>query len=193
MEGPNSLEGNKPITDTSIVSNNILPSINQFKFIKTNPELVKINSKPFIYSISFYSLLLLPIIIIIIIVGFFKSNKITSSERAEHNSRRTNKLARKYLSEAKKNLDKKDLFYVSLEKALHNFLKSKLSIETSDYSKHRISELLVEKNVDKESKQLFITLIENCEYARYTPASNVTINKDYKNAVKVISELDKVI
>jgi hypothetical protein len=189
LEGPNSLEGNKPITDTSIV----LPSINQFKFIKTNPELVKINSKPFIYSISFYSLLLLPIIIIIIIVGFFKSNKITSSERAEHNSRRTNKLARKYLSEAKKNLDKKDLFYVSLEKALHNFLKSKLSIETSDYSKHRISELLVEKNVDKESKQLFITLIENCEYARYTPASNVTINKDYKNAVKVISELDKVI
>ena len=193
LEGPTSFESNKPSTDSSIISNNILPSINQFKFIKTNPELIKINSKPFIYSISFYLLLLLPIVIIIIIIVFFKSKKITSSEREEHNSRRANKLARKYLSEAKKNLDKKDLFYVSLEKALHNFLKSKLSIETTDYSKQRISELLLEKNIGKEPKQLFITLIENCEYARYTPASNVAINKDYENAVKVISEIDKVI
>ena len=193
LEGPTSFESNKPSTDSSISSNNILPSINQFKFIKTNPELIKINSKPFIYSISFYLLLLLPIVIIIIIIVFFKSKKITSSEREEHNSRRANKLARKYLSEAKKNLDKKDLFYVSLEKALHNFLKSKLSIETTDYSKQRISELLLEKNIGKEPKQLFITLIENCEYARYTPASNVAINKDYENAVKVISEIDKVI
>ena len=193
LEGPTSFESNKSSTDSSIISNNILPSINQFKFIKTNPELIKINSKPFIYSISFYLLLLLPIIIIIIIIVFFKSKKITSSEREEHNSRRANKLARKYLSEAKKNLDKKDLFYVSLEKALHNFLKSKLSIETTDYSKQRISELLLEKNIGKEPKQLFITLIENCEYARYTPASNVAINKDYENAVKVISEIDKVI
>ena len=193
LEGPTSFESNKSSTDSSIISNNILPSINQFKFIKTNPELIKINSKPFIYSISFYLLLLLPIVIIIIIIVFFKSKKITSSEREEHNSRRANKLARKYLSEAKKNLDKKDLFYVSLEKALHNFLKSKLSIETTDYSKQRISELLLEKNIGKEPKQLFITLIENCEYARYTPASNVAINKDYENAVKVISEIDKVI
>ena len=193
LEGPTSFESNKSSTDSSIISNNILPSINQFKFIKTNPELIKINSKPFIYSISFYLLLLLPIVIIIIILVFFKSKKITSSEREEHNSRRANKLARKYLSEAKKNLDKKDLFYVSLEKALHNFLKSKLSIETTDYSKQRISELLLEKNIGKEPKQLFITLIENCEYARYTPASNVAINKDYENAVKVISEIDKVI
>ena len=107
LEGPTSFDSNKPSTDSSIISNNILPSINQFKFIKTNPELIKINSKPFIYSISFYLLLLLPIVIIIIIIVFFKSKKITSSEREEHNSRRANKLARKYLSEAKKNLDKK--------------------------------------------------------------------------------------
>jgi len=102
LEGPTSFESNKPSTDSSIISNNILPSINQFRFIKTNPKLIKINSKPFIYSISFYLLLLLPIVIIIIIIVFFKSKKITSSEWEEHNSRRANKLARKYLSEARK-------------------------------------------------------------------------------------------
>ena len=34
---------------------------------------------------------------------------------------------------ARKNLDNKDVFYIALEKALHNFLKSKFSIETFDY------------------------------------------------------------
>jgi hypothetical protein len=50
-----------------------------------------------------------------------------------------------------------------------------------------------EKNIQNESIKSFINLIENCEYARYTPASNVAINNDYENAVKVISEIDKQI
>ena len=87
----------------------------------------------------------------------------------------------------------KDLFYVALEKALHNFLKSKLSIETADYSKEKIKNLLLNKNVQNESVDLFIMLIENCEYARYAPASDVGISNDYENAVNVIAEIDKQI
>ena len=52
---------------------------------------------------------------------------------------------------------------------------------------------MANKNIQTESIGLFIILIENCEYARYTPASNVAINNDYENAVKVISEIDKQI
>jgi len=114
-----------------------------------------------------------------------------SSDLKGFKSRRANKLAKKYLSEAKINLIKKDIFYISLEKALHNFLKSKLSIETSDYTKEKINRLMKEKNIENDSIESFIKLIENCEYARYTPASNVAINNDYENAVKVISEIDK--
>ena len=105
----------------------------------------------------------------------------------------TNKLAKKYLSDAKISLKKKDLFYIALEKALHNFLKSKLSIETSDYTKEKIIGLMTEKNIESKSIELFIKLIENCEYARYTPASNVAINNDYEDAVNVISEIDNQI
>ena len=74
------------------------------------------------------------------------------------------------------------MFYVALEKALHNFLKSKLFIETSDYSKEKISKLLYSKDIEKESLELFIKLIENCEFARFTPASEFKINNDYENA-----------
>jgi hypothetical protein len=193
LEGPLSLDENNINTINTQSSNNILPSINQFKFIKTDSDLVKINSKPFIYSLSFYLILIFPVLAILLLVIFFKSNNITSSKLKESKSRRANKLAKKYLSEARKNLENKDMFYVALEKALHNFLKSKLFIETSDYSKEKISKLLYSKDIEKESLELFIKLIENCEFARFTPASEFKINNDYENAVKVITKIDKEI
>ena len=192
LEGPTLLT-EKVDPQNSTIPSNILPLINQFKFIKTKPNLVNINSSSFINSTYFYIIIFLPFFIIILIVIFFKSKKITDSDLKKYKSISTNKLAKKYLFEAKKNLDKRDMFYVSLEKAMHNFLKSKLSIETSDYSKERIQDLLKNRNVDDDTQKLFIRLIENCEFARYTPASNVAINKDYENAVKVISELDNLL
>ena len=193
LEGPLSLDENN-INITNIQnSNNILPSINQFKFIKTDSDLIKINSKPFIYSLSFYLILIFPLLAILLLFIFFKSNNIRSSKLKESRSRRANKLAKKYLSDARKNLENKDMFYVALEKALHNFLKSKLFIETSDYSKEKISKLLYSKDIEKESLELFIKLIENCEFARFTPASEFKINNDYENAVKVITKIDKEI
>ena len=193
LEGPMSLdESNTNIPNTE-TTKNILPSLNQFKFIKTESDFVKINSKPFIYSISFYSILIFPILLILILLIFFKSKNISILKLKESKSRRANKLAKKYLSDARKNLDNKDVFYIALEKALHNFLKSKFSIETFDYSKEKIYNLLLRKEIEKESLELFIKLIENCEFARFTPASNVAINNDYENAVQVITEIDKVI
>ena len=45
------------------------------------------------------------------------------------------------MSEAKKNLHSKELFYESLHKSLHNYLKAKLHIETSEFSKEKIQDL----------------------------------------------------
>ena len=193
LEGPLSFQEKNINSSSTTKSKNILPSINQFKFIKTDSDLVKINSKPFIYSLSFYLILIFPVLAILLLFIFFKSNNISSSKLKESRSRRANKLAKKYLSDARKNLENKDMFYVALEKALHNFLKSKLFIETSDYSKEKISKLLYSKDIEKESLELFIKLIENCEFARFTPASEFKINNDYENAVKVITKIDKEI
>lgn len=193
MEGPISL--NQINKENNIDSNlkNILPSIDQFKFIKTSTNLTKINTPTFIYSNTFYILLAIPFLIIVVLIIFFRSKKISKSEMLDFKSKRANKLAKKYLSEAKNNLDKKDVFYISLEKALHNFLKSKLAIETSEYSKERIYKLLSKRNINNQTLSSFLKLIENCELARYTPASDVTINNDYENAVNVISEIDKIL
>jgi len=194
LDGPTSFsQDNSSFKSTNNTFNNISSSKAQFKFLKTKPNLILVDSKKFIYSTIFYVLILIPIAIILIVLIFIKSKKTLTLDDNSFKVRRANKLAKKYLSEAKINLSKKDNFYISLEKALHNFLKSKLSIETSDYTKEKIIGLMNEKNIQNESIKSFIKLIENCEYARYTPASNVAINNDYENAVKVISEIDKQI
>ena len=194
LEGPSSYsQNNIDLKSSNSITNEISNSKNEFKFIKTKPGLTLLKKSNFIYSMTFYLLLLFPIALIILVLLFFKSKKPSLSEIKDYKSRRANNLAKKYLLESKISLEKKDVFYIALEKALHNFLKSKFLIETSEFNKVKITRLLSEKNIKKESIELFINLIENCEFARFTPASDVAVNNDYKNAVKVISEIDKQI
>ena len=107
--------------------------------------------------------------------------------------RKADKLAKKYLSSAKKALGSKDDFYIALERAFHNYLKSKLNIETSEFNKEKITILLTERQVSQQTVLEFISILENCELARYTPITQVTMENDYKKSVKIISQIDKQI
>jgi hypothetical protein len=102
-----------------------------------------------------------------------------------------NRLSKKYLGEAKKNLTDKPLFYDALERALYNYLKSRLKISTDDFSKKKISEILADKNLNRDEIKSFIDLLENCEAARYAPASDTKMKQDFDDALTVIANIDK--
>jgi len=102
-----------------------------------------------------------------------------------------NKLAKKYLGSAKKNLKNKILFYDALERALHNYLKAKLSIETFDFNKEKIRQLLKEKSLSSDDIDSFINLLENCEIARYSPATDAKMQQDFDQALNVIATIDR--
>jgi len=76
---------------------------------------------------------------------------------------------------------------------MHNFLKAKLHIETSDMSKSNIQQLLASRNVNAQTIIDFITLTENCELARYAQSSSTAIQQDFDKAVEIISDLEKQI
>jgi hypothetical protein len=165
----------------------------QFKFIKLKTSLQSVNGIDFFGSKLFYSLLFLPFLILPLIIVLKKKKEAIDGDVAGNRIRRNNKLAKKYLSQAKKQINNKEPFYVALEKAMHNFLKAKLHIETSEMSKENIKELLLSRNSNPDSVNDFIALTENCEIARYAPSSSVTIQQDYDKAVLIISELEKQI
>lgn len=165
----------------------------QFQYIKLKTSLEKIRKKDFLGSTMFYTLLCLPLLIIPIIVLLKKKKEAIDGDVAGNKIRLSNKLAKKYLSEAKTQINNKEPFYIALEKAMHNFLKAKLHIETSEMSKDKIQEILLSKKVQPETVTAFINLTENCEFARYAPASSVAIQQDYEKAVTIISDLEKQI
>jgi hypothetical protein len=171
----------------------LVTSSEQFEFIKLKTELEPMDSKGFFGSTLFYILTLLPLLGIPLLILLKRRNDSMANDVTGNKIRLSNKLAKKYLSEAQKEIQNKEPFYIALEKALHNFLKAKLNLETSEMSKDKIRELLASKNVNSETVASFITLTENCEFARYAPTSSVAIQQDYDKAVAILSDLEKQI
>jgi hypothetical protein len=162
-----------------------------FAFIKQKTSLSNIKSDDFLGSTLFYVLLFLPFLLIPIVVLFKKRKEASDSDIVGNKKKKSNALAKKYLTEAQKQINNKEPFYIALEKALHNFLKAKLSIETSEMSKDKITEILKLRNANMDTISDFIALTENCEFARYAPSTSVTIQQDYDKAVEIISSLEK--
>jgi hypothetical protein len=184
---PNKLKENTSNENTISLAND------QFKYIKTSVKLISINRPKFFKTSLFWCLTGIPFLLIpiIILIGTARRKKLSDVEGKRF--RKATKLAKKYLSEAKNNLGKQEAFYEALERALHNYLRAKLDLVTSEFSKEKITILLAERKVKEVVISDFIGLLKSCEFARYTPTSNVTIKQDYKKAVGVISNIDKQI
>jgi len=193
-DGPLNGVSNKEKEDlTASNKQSVAVSGSQFASFKTNTSLVAVESVNFFKSKMFWSLLLLPFLAIPLAIFVRRKKDERDGDVVGNRIRKANKLARKYLSAAKKNLGHKEDFYNALERALHNYLKSKLNIVTSEFSKDKIQEFLNDKSVNSKTVIAFNELLESCELARYTPFSNVEMQQDYDKAASVISALDKQI
>ena len=166
-------------------------SENAFRFIKLNTELTPVNKKNFWMSNRFWILLFTPLLLIITayLFKFFVFEK--TEDAITSKQRKAQYLAKKYLSSAKKVFHNQILFYEALERALHNYLKAKLKIETTELSKAKIEILLLDKKVKKQTALDYVSVIENCELARYAPGSSVNIQSDFEKASRLIATIDK--
>lgn len=164
---------------------------NVFQFIQTNTDFTGINKRDFFGSNLFYMLLFAPLVLIPVIILVKKKKEAIDADVFGNKVKRNTRLAKKFLAEAKKQIGNKVPFYMAMEKALHNFLKAKLHMETSEMSKENIQEILQERQASANDVAHFIQLMNDCEFARYTPSSDVAMQKDYDKAVEIISELSK--
>ena len=164
-----------------------------FQYNKLKAEFASVHKKDFLGSGLFYSLLLAPLFLIPIVMISRKQKEAKDADVFGNRVRRNNKLVKKYLSEAKKQMGDKVPFYMAMEKALHNFLKAKLHIETVEMSKENIIEILQNKNASETSVNQFMELMNDCEFARYAPATDTAMNNDFDRAIEIITELEKQI
>ena len=194
LEGPtNNSTSNDNLSTIGAGKQRVLLNTNQCAFIKTEPNLVSTNKKSFFKTKGFWTALLTPLLAIPLAIIFRRKRDERLADVAGNKVRKADRLAKKYLGEAKRSLGQKEAFYVALEKALHNYLKAKLQIETSEFSKDKISDILNERQVDNNTILEFISILKNCELARYTPITQVEMQQDYDKSSRTISEIDKQI
>ena len=192
-DGPINTETDSENKVSALTKEPVTQSGGQFLSFKTTTNFIPIESTYFYKSKFFWLLFLAPFLIIPIAILLRRKKAERDNDIVGNKIRIANKLAKKYLGEAKKSLGNKEQFYNALERALHNYLKSKLNIETSEFSKDKILELLTLKSVNKETVIEFVDLLKSCELARYTPFTNVEMQQDYDKAARVISIIDKQI
>jgi len=190
------LEGKELVTNSnnnenSLQKQDVVSTGNNFRYILTSSDFETKESSDFYLSNLFYLLLLLPLIAIPIGIVIAKNNEKRNSDVIGRKQRKAERLAKKYLSEAQKQLGKKEAFYEALERALHNYLKAKLSIEIVDISKENITSILQQKNVNETTIEQFIDVLKASDFARYTPITNTEMKEEFERAKQVIVQLDR--
>ena len=179
-------------SDTGTNIQRIIPKNSlQFNFIDLNSEFFEIDKKAYQLDKIIYYILLLPFLIIILIFTYIKFfSKINSESKIDNE--KSKKMAYNFLKDAKKDIDNTDLFYISLEKALFNFLKSRFNFQTFEFSKENVKTKLSDMGVDSQNINMLIELLKSCEYSRYTPFTPKDMSMDYDKAVRIISNLEKL-
>ena len=160
-----------------------------FRYIKEKTHFTIKNKHDFYQTKLFYWLIGMPFILGLLTFGYYKYQSNKTYDATYEKLKRNKNLAHKFLKEAKKSIGKKEEFYAKLEKALHNFLKARLNIDTAEMSKNVIKQKLEDKNVSKENVNLLLDLLNRCDMARYAPATTGKMEEDIADTEKLMNAL----
>ncbi len=138
--------------------------------------------------------ILLALILTAIILLYRKQVKLNADiqgrrlANADKVARKRLKLAKQYMS-----THDNDRFYEEILRALWGYFSDKLGIPASQLSRENITQQLTEYGVSQELIDSSITLIDDCEMARYSPArSEEQIEELYKQASGIMNEMERV-
>ncbi len=165
------------------------------KHIKTNDIDIKKDNMSQLYSWKWITAYM---IVISLFVLLLIRNKIFHTEptSAEGKRKLANKNVIKCLKKAKLQLEQNNvsLFYDEMINGIYSYTQNKLNIEKESFNKEYVSKVLEENNVDKETIEDFLKIINRCESARF---SQQKYDNDhlalYNDVINIINRIDNII
>ncbi len=164
------------------------------RYIKTTSGKFLVAGKSLILSPWFFVLSSLPILLWGVVLVYVRRRERVEGNIILMKQIKANKIAQKYLKNAKKLLSNgnNDLFYEETARSLWNFVANKLNISPTELTRETVREKLMDKIPDSELVDKLIELIDRCEMARYSPQfDNEPLEKVYTNSVEVLSKLSE--
>ena len=142
------------------------------------------------YSFSYW--IIFAVIIISYLIYFILSKR--SVNPIDRRRRKSTKIAIKRLKNARfclKN-DNFDQFFEEIEKALWGYFADKFEVNSSELSKETIDLYFDKRNIKTETKNNFVSLLNICEFARYSPSKdrNLQMERTLEEAKEIIIEVE---
>ena len=142
----------------------------------------------------FYTLFFLPILILIFLWIYHKLIGKTDLNSRDIKNKQANKIALKRLKNAQKCINSADFdgFFEEIEKATWGYFADKFKVEIANLSKDTVSTYFKSSAIDNDIESKFIALLDECEFARYAPASNKNSQMDdvLEKAKNIIIEVE---
>lgn len=176
--------------------NNVKETENDIRYIKSGNLNLEKNDTEFFASITHYFILLVLFFVFCSSVFLFKRHVASNSDIVAVKERKAAKLAKKQLILAEKHMlsNNKELFFNETLNALNKYISDKFSISIADLSKEKISEMLMQKNVQENTIKHLIETLNTCEYAKYAPSSvTENLQQVYNDTIQLISSIENEI
>ena len=188
--------GDNTVVGTYVGKEDVKQLAKDIRFIETNPISLSKESEPIFGTLTAWLLYIVPLIIALGLFLIFRKQTEENSNIEFVKNKKANKLARKRLKLAKKLLSegKKDKFYEEVLKAVWSYLSDKLSIPAASLTKERVESELQVRGVESAPIKQFVDILNTCEFARYAPNSGQQeMGNLYDETIDAISNLESII
>lgn len=144
-----------------------------------------------------YTLLLslLPFLTLIALLIRRKMKENALQNTGELNFKKSHKIARKRLKNAKNHLEnnEKEAFFEEIEKSFWEYFSHKFKVDAALLSKDNIHKHFEENKVREVTTDKFIQIINACEFCRFAPSALEAnkMSEVYQKATEVIVEIEE--
>jgi hypothetical protein len=189
-------EGSGNVTTSGVSKEFVKELGSDIRFIIQHDFDLHKKNKTFFGSLWFYLYYIISAIVFLIAIVVLRHRIKLNENIGLLKNKRANRLSKKRLKLAATYVKKGDktAFYDEAIRALWGYLSDKLGIPVSNLSRETAREALEKKKLNPEIIDTFIKTIDDCEFAKYAPASaHNQIEQDYENVARIINKLENTL
>jgi hypothetical protein len=163
------------------------------RFIKVDESLDQ-QDELFFGSALFFAVYAALLLAFVLIATWLKKHKKDIQNVVLVRNKKANKVAKKRLQNSAQLLKMGNAqgFYNDLLRAMWGYLSDKLSIPAAELSRESAQVAFAERNIEVPYIETFLSVIDECEFARYAPSSGrKEMEQLYREASGVISKLEQ--
>jgi hypothetical protein len=166
------------------------------RFISQNQEKLHSRGVSYFGSLLFWAVYLLGAAAFAVFFVVYRKKMAENANLALVRNKKASRVALRHLKVAAGHLrqNQGEAFYDALLKAFWGYLSDKLGIPLANLRRETATEALETRQVDPALIGEFLSITDQCEYARFAPASGAQAMQElYDQAVVVITKLEKQI